>query len=525
MQPKFDLDYKNAKISLVGILGTVIGCLSIFYPMLCNQGGSVFHEISYDPRKLADEVVSARIKIFQDKYRKIEVGEMGTSVRTGADLAKKAPDGVKKRSALTPEELAGKARDVAMGLDKSNGTKGSPPSQDTSKTTLKDSLYKMYNLYQIYQSRYIYSSQADTAAFDKLNRNLFFNITSDSVETWSENYPGRKTFSFSYFIKDASLPVDSTNAKGEFAIDTSNNHNINFIARHPAVGVWIFCIVVFYGFCFITIGTSYDLKTKIYELFEKESVSQLEKYRYYLYATLSLVIILCLSQIWEHTFIDSDIIKNIFFMDTLRTSMNLTIILGYITGSLCIAGFLLTSGLLASFATQFKTNFVQADSELQKLQNGKKMLAFAKGYDPETKVVFLKVLEIFNTYFILISIVLSLMVLCTGTLFSAVNSLDFVKLIANDWGYSPARSEFVYLYGALHTTIVLIVYLPAKLRFDELEGLFNQVAAGEETAETTPKSKWSSLLNFQMESLKNLLVVVSPFLASLLNNLFTMLVQ
>jgi hypothetical protein len=521
MQPKFDLDYKNAKISLVGILGTVIGCLSIFYPMLCNQDGSVFHEISYDPRKLADEIVTARIKFFQEKFRKT-APETSTSVRSGT--GGKKPAGAKKGSGLKPADIARIARERALSSGKGNATAGSQSSQDTSKITLKDSLYKMYNLYQIYQSRYIHSSQADTAAFDQLNKNLYFNIIPDSVEKWGEKYPGQKNLSFSYFLKDVSLPVDSTDARCEFAIEPSNK-NINFIARHPAVGVWIFCIVVFYGFCFITIGTSYDLKTKIYELFQEETISQLEKYRYYLYATLSLVIILCLSKIWEHTFSDSDIIKNIFFMDTLRASMRLTIILGYITGSLCIAGFLLTSGLLSSFANQFKTNFQGAGTKLQKLQNRKRMLAFAKGYDPETKVVFFKLLDIFNTYFILISIVLSLMVFCTGTLFSAVNSLDFVKLIANDWGYSPARSEFVYLYGALHTAIVLIVYLPAKLRFDEMERLFNQASAGEETAETTPKSKWSSLLNFQMESLKNLLVVVSPFLASLLNNLFTILVQ
>lgn len=524
MQPKFDLDYKNAKISLVGILGTVIGCVSIFYPMLCNKGGSVFHEISYDPRKLADEVVSARIKVFQDKYRKVVAAETGTSVLADAGTGQKTANAVKKRSALTPEELARKTRQVAMDADKGNGTQGAQPSPDTSKTTLKDSLYKMYNRYQVYQSRYIHSSQADTVAFDRLNRNLYFNIIPDSVEEWGDRYPGQKILSFSYFIKDVSLPVDSTDARGEFAVERSNK-NTNFIAKHPAVGVWIFCIVVFYGFCFITIGTSYDLKTKIYELFPEESMSQLERHQYYLYATLSLVIIFLLSEIWARTFSDSEIIKNLFFMDTLRTSMRLTTLLGYITGSLCIAGFLLTSGLLSSFANQFKTDFRGTDTKLYRRENGKRMLAFAKSYDSETKAVFLKLLDIFNTYFILISIVLSLMVFCTGTLFSAVNSLDFVRLIADDWGYSPARSEFVYLYGALHTTIVLIVYLPAKLRFDKLEGLFNQVAATGDTAETTPKSKWSSLLNFQMESLKNILVVVSPFLASLLNNLFAILVQ
>src|SRR5690606_9236140 len=73
----------------------------------------------------------------------------------------------------------------------------------------------------------------------------------------------------------------------------------------------------------------------------------------------------------------------------------------------------------------------------------------------------------FHAYFILSAILLSLLVVSTGALYSAVNSLDFIKLLTDDWGYSPVRSEFVYLYGALYTIILLLIYVPARIRLEE----------------------------------------------------------
>lgn len=121
----------------------------------------------------------------------------------------------------------------------------------------------------------------------------------------------------------------------------------------------------------------------------------------------------------------------------------------------------------------------------------------------------------FQGYFILSAVILSLIVLCAGSLYSAVNSLDFVKLIADDFGYSPVRWEFVYLYGALYTLILLIIYVPAHMRMKDIK-------IGEELPKTSGSSWWDfgkSLGN----DLKSILVAVSPLLTGLLQSFFDFL--
>jgi hypothetical protein len=101
-----------------------------------------------------------------------------------------------------------------------------------------------------------------------------------------------------------------------------------------------------------------------------------------------------------------------------------------------------------------------------------------------------------------------------------VNSLDFIKLPDDDWGYSPARTDFIYLYGGLHTIILLLVYIPAKMRFSEIN-------IGEEGASTNEKKtgddKWYNILKNPFGQIKGVLIAASPLIASLVQALFDLL--
>jgi hypothetical protein len=134
----------------------------------------------------------------------------------------------------------------------------------------------------------------------------------------------------------------------------------------------------------------------------------------------------------------------------------------------------------------------------------------------EQQTVFSKLTKIFQTYFLLAATILSLMVLCTGALYSTVNSLDFIKLLADDWGYSPARTDFIYLYGGLYSIVLLLVYIPAKMRFSEVD-------ISDKPPVPAENAKWYDFLKDPFGALRGTLVATSPLLVSLIQSLLDVL--
>jgi hypothetical protein len=94
-----------------------------------------------------------------------------------------------------------------------------------------------------------------------------------------------------------------------------------------------------------------------------------------------------------------------------------------------------------------------------------------------------------------------------------VNSLDFLKLLINNWGYQPVGNDFIYLYGGLYTIILLLVYVPAKMRFSEVDMPDNDQPT------TTLIDKFKNPIG----KISGLLVATSPLLVSIIQSLFDIL--
>jgi hypothetical protein len=120
-------------------------------------------------------------------------------------------------------------------------------------------------------------------------------------------------------------------------------------------------------------------------------------------------------------------------------------------------------------------------------------------------------------FFVCIAIILSFVVFCTGALYSAVNSMDFIKKISADLDYMPVRQDFVYVYGGLHTLLILMFYIPVKLKFASYQSIFvnaaNEAAEGDsKTGAAKIKKAITTPLNKSIE----FLVAGSPILISFL---------
>jgi len=479
----FKPDYRIAILAGLGTAGFIFGCILIFFQDIVTPGtaGSVFHEIGYSPTSIIDSPLVRTIDNLTDSLHRLEADKIPVEGRQ--------------------EKIDAFTNDLHV--------------------------LKGYRLYSAG------AGIADSVAFEKLNRALHFNITPDSIDAWDHRYTydGDSAFATVFTLKDTALRTPVT---GIDTLRVKNFRNdVSFFSKYPSAGVWLLSLFIFCAFSFISVSTCIHLNNKVSKVFEDHSIQGMSPRNYYI-AWISIFVILgVMAFIWRATFYDDELNKNLFFMRGLRSTMNWITILGYICGSACLAGFMHTSAMLGFFAGKIKKKTKEI---------GEKKVAMAQstaandanavaGHEAdahrledertEQREIYNNLLKIFNAYFVFAAMILTLLVLCSGGLFSLTNSLDFMRLLADDLGRSAARTDFVYLYGGIHTVLLLLFYVPAKMRFSEID-LVPADGDGKAAPPEDGTSKWKNFFNAPLSQLKELLVVVSPLLASLAQSLFDM---
>lgn len=494
-KPSFVPDYRIAVLSGMGILGFIVGCLFLFYDDIFCKNDSIFHEIKYQPRAYVLPLIDKGIDSLNNeiKKNKEEIIKYGDT---------KVADSLRKKELLVKKNI-----------------------DDTA-------IIKQLSIHKQYCEDV---ADVDTLGFKWLNNSLHFQITPDSINKWDRAFDSVgydwKSGTVNYYLKDAKIPFRLQGAV-VFKPEKSKK-DIAFIIKYPATGIWLILILIFCSFCFIAISTAIHLEKKIVLIFSEDNKWEISKKSYYWICAFTALVMVLMALIWNRSFYDDDIVKDLFFMKHLNVSMTWVIVLGSLSGAFCLAGFIHTASMLSCFAKPLIKIRKEVDEQklvVQKEQpNNLNQNAVAVNPSTEQLVLdhketeqkkqeafFNKLAKIFQTYFILAAIILSLMVLCTGALFSTINSLDFIKLLADDWGYSPTRGDFVYLYGGLYTIILLLVYIPAKMRFSEVDIWAKPT--------TTPvNAKWYDFLKNPFGQIKDVLIATSPLLVSIIQSLLDIL--
>jgi hypothetical protein len=513
-------DYRVAWLSILGVAGFIFGCIIIFYPDFSDfklsmlnpfsqsMGPSVFHEIEYEPRKIARGAIEKSIQGLNDSItNKLEIF---TSYKDSVDSAKKynLTEKLKIIFEKKKEKLSKRI--------------------DDDSNTIKD-LTK-------YRAYYEDSSITDTFAFKNVNKALHFKITPDLIYKWESNfklkkYDWRDTVRYFFKVEKNLFSVSDTTG---FSIHHYKS-DIQFISRYPASGIWLLLVLIFCSFSFMAISNCIYLNNRI--ISDHNQITIASRTQYFFITGITFLVLCALVIIWSLTFYDEEPIKNIYFLRTLGTSLAMIAVLGYAAGAFCLSGFIYNAAMLTSVSNDVKVSKEKIldkeqapgyDKDNATLQQEIKML---KTGIASKKIAVDNLLKYFNNYFILSAIILSLMVLCTGALYSTVSSLDFIKLLEDDWGYSPVRTDFVYLYAGLHTVILLLIYVPAKIRFNEIKTLFDGIELDDKNAERNTangtdketKGKWYDFLKDSFNAMKGTLLAVSPLLASLTQSLLDML--
>jgi hypothetical protein len=505
----FKPNYQITIISGCGLAGIIVALLLLSI----EKGpatGSVFHEVGYFPK----DVVNRAIQHFTDslqeavgQYRvKKRAYQQASTQNLGADSAAVLQDSIDNFNRYITEDLTDL---VALNNDR------------------------------IY---YDDSTLTDTNAIRIVTNWVHFGLRPNRVTQWDSAYRATGDSwrdSVHYYAR---FPVFDRQFvyKGvaPFKIITYKS-NLQFMTKYPGAGAWVFLMVMFCGFCFIAIPACIYIMEQVLTLFRQE-----ERPRQKGYWVATPIVAGCLILflvVLFFTFSDEAPVKDLYFMRTLGNFLWFANVLGCVSGAFCLAGFIHSSSMLGYFADKVKTQTTKVREQREEVKKMAAPAVAAVSTAPvaaEVKAIecsdeeeakhkeysdqFRKLLGFFHRYFILSAILLSLVVVCTGALYNAADSLSFLKLLRVNWGYSPAGGDAVYLFGGLFTAILLLVFLPAKMQFGDVQ---LRLPRDENAHDDDDDSNWYGILEQPFSWLKGGLIAASPFLTGLIQGLFSLLTK
>ncbi len=265
--------------------------------------------------------------------------------------------------------------------------------------------------------------------------------------------------------------------------------NMEFFTEYPGFILWVVLIALQYSLfpvltlmaCVLIYNNREVFKVKYKH---KRKQKRWLKLRFVLFP---LAVILVYFYTSYHFFFRPNLITNQLFFDHMQGVLIVISVMTIAAGVACFTGFMLISQF--PFGKSPNSNYV-SDEEIEELN---------------------KLNDLFNNLLIISSIVLCLMVLGAGALYTAINKLEFIQKITCDIGYSPVANYFFLLIGVLLTFLFLIFFIPAKMRLMALDKSVRNMVLDDDRLE-----KPADIYDIA----KSILVVALPIITGVLHYVF-----
>lgn len=301
----------------------------------------------------------------------------------------------------------------------------------------------------------------------------------------------KDTSFFYYLITDTGKLVKKILMRGFLILYKSElaKTNMDVFRKYPTVGFWSVLSISQIVFWSIVILVSISLLKNLYKDMREKSI-EVKKPVLWGIGGVTGGAILAFILVFFFCIYDQKYRFNDFFMGGFDFGMQIYGLIGYLTAGILLYSFLLT----AYYVQQAQINYAETlkqSTELQavisekvkNLQVQLKELGIsenaalnkeienlqATATDKTKDLLLLKdqyktCKRYFNFFFAITAVILSVLVIWVGSLFASVNSLDLFVFLRQRTGYSFLPYDFVYLYGALHSLLLFIFYVPVKLR-------------------------------------------------------------
>lgn len=349
-------------------------------------------------------------------------------------------------------------------------------------------------------------------------------IRPDLLDTMiSKRYPPS---SLVYGYYDPEISRDTFTISSPVSIKPYH-YNMDFFRKYPAFAFWLFLGILQMVMWALMIPISLSAFNSIGKL-QKLSGTINRLGKSFILAGIALVIF-CVFLYWD--IIDDYVFDDRHFMQGFNGRIASYSVIGYAISLLCLAGYLYLTDSLSQLQEPF--NKKSADLEVArkaKIQAAGTDAAALAAIETDPQIILLtakkKTIEdqfneaktFFNLFLGMAALVLSMLIFWIASMFHAINSLEIFKYYRAVSGHNYAANDFIYLFGGLHSILLAIFVLPAKFKIMELNARFPKPA---ESPASSTSDFLKSLLKNMGATIREVLVVSSPLLASFLQNLFT----
>jgi hypothetical protein len=270
---------------------------------------------------------------------------------------------------------------------------------------------------------------------------------------------------------------------------------MEFIYDNPLTGFWLIFSVAQMMLWFLVLplllGKLRSVNSKV-----KNAPGSLFSIRNWL---LSSIIPLLFVGLFTYFFyvelVDTTIIKDHYFLNGFNSKMICYGLVGYLVTAGCFGMYLHMSMALDQLDRNAQTNRLKLATDLP-LRNSYEAIK-----------------ETFDGSFLATTLILSSFVLWTGITFTTINQTEAMRFYKIYSGKDFLSYDFVYLVGAFHTILLLLFYVPVRVKFSSLE-----IAGQAQAVQTVSGNK---ILKNLHDSIVALLVTTSPILTSLLQKLLS----
>jgi len=487
--------YRTQLLIFTGLVGFLLGVFFMFNP------GSEYHDVVFQPRSIVDTLLA----------------------RQQRELFPTAPDPDSLLLAISALRKIQRydQLDTAWPRDFARLEKPRP------QYGIRQKFYSYLLYLRLAQERRRIEDMADTSVWKRFFVGSLFTTdkaTLARIYSDQDTSAASRTFRFRY-DRDTTFPELNIHAEGEITLATRiyPATGLAFFIKYPNFGTFallmIFQFVVFFIVIPLSFGAISDLRTAY-------STTPRPVWTAFLLAAGVVI------AYWGMIFlfiVKPDYIGDKFFMKGFTTIVWLYYALAYLSAIPCYVGFLFTGRLIGDKIKEFeKPAAAQRDNLVNRealrkavplaateltasiADNTKKIADGAKTIS-DLADEYKKLRSHFTIFFYTSAFLLSMIVLGTGSLFSAIGSLDLMRFLNLPPSYTFLRNDFVYLLGGLYSMLLLIFYMPVKISLINLESqLPDPKIPG------TDEKTWLPVFSSGLRTTASVLAASSPFLISII---------
>ncbi|MBX3252523.1 MAG: hypothetical protein KF862_00170 [Chitinophagaceae bacterium] len=217
---------------------------------------------------------------------------------------------------------------------------------------------------------------------------------------------------------------------------------------------------------------------------------------FFVFFLISAVVITVFAIVLYCLVIQKAVIKDGYFLDDFNARITVYSFFGYVLSALCFGSYLYQANAL---------ELLNKDPEGEDVTKNKKLLD-----------AYLRIRSSFNFSFYSTAVILSVFVLWTAVLSRSINGLEAFRFYSLLSGKTFPDPNFVYLFGAIHSLLLLIFYVPVRIQFNGLK--LTQQQKEDEKAGLSDVKKGIKATG---EMLGTILITASPLITSILEKMLS----